>query len=55
MTEYFRKKGYENPEAEAIILGSLLDGISLNYVFQTENYPIEAVKKKLLDIYCRKE
>jgi len=52
MAEYFRKKGVEDPEAEAIILGSLLDGIYINYVFNRENYPIETVKKKLIDKYC---
>lgn len=52
LADYFREKGVDDPEAEAIILGSLLDGIFINYVFNRENYPIEAVKKKLIEKYC---
>ena len=54
MTEYFKKRGDEDPEAEAIILGSLLDGIYINYIFNPEFFPLETVKKKLLKIYCNK-
>ncbi|MCK4919874.1 MAG: TetR/AcrR family transcriptional regulator [Bacteroidales bacterium] len=54
MTEYFRKRGDEDPEAEAVILGSLLDGIYINYIFNRENFPLEAVKNKLISIYCHK-
>lgn len=53
MTDYFRIKGMKDPEAEAIILGSLLDGVFINYIFDMENYPLEAVKKKLIEIYCK--
>jgi AcrR family transcriptional regulator len=54
MAEYFKKNDVEDPEAEAIILGSLLDGIYINYIFNRENYPIESVKKKLIEKYCIK-
>ena len=54
MTEYFKKRGDEDPEAEAVILGSLLDGIYINYIFNRENFPLEMVKKKLLSMYCNK-
>lgn len=54
LTEYFIKRGVEDPEAEAIILGSLLDGIYMNYLINPENFPLASVKKKLLDIYCNK-
>lgn len=53
MTEYFVRRGAEDPEAEAILLGSLLDGIFINYVFNREYYPLENVKKKLIEIYCK--
>ncbi|MCF8379868.1 MAG: TetR/AcrR family transcriptional regulator [Bacteroidales bacterium] len=54
LTDYFKKRGSDDPEAEAIILGSLLDGIYINYIFNPELFPLEAVKKKLIDIYCKK-
>lgn len=53
MTDYFRKRNVDDPEAEAIILGSLLDGIFINYIFNKNEYPLEAVKKRLLEIYCK--
>lgn len=55
MTEYFRKKGAEDPEVEAVILGSLLDGIYINYIFNPKNFPLETVKKKLISIYCKND
>jgi AcrR family transcriptional regulator len=53
MTEFFKRKGVEDPEAEAIVLGSLLDGIFINFVFHGDNYPMDAVKRKLLERYCK--
>jgi len=54
LTEYFIKRGVEDPEAEAVILGSLLDGVYMNYIINPVNFPLETVKKKLIQIYCKK-
>ncbi len=38
-TSLFQELGYENPEAEARVLGALFDGIGMQYyVFNDENY-----------------
>lgn len=44
LTEYFSSKGYENPMAYARFFGAMLDGISLNYMVDPDNFPIDDVK-----------
>ncbi len=51
LTEHFRDSGYKNPEIEARMLAAFLDGISVNYVFDPENFPLEQVKERLLEVY----
>jgi hypothetical protein len=47
--DYFSKKGEENPNATAMLLGSAIDGISLGYIIMEELYPLEHVLKKLIE------
>ena len=35
MEAYFRKKGNKNPRMQALIFGSLLDGIGINYIMDS--------------------
>ena len=53
MIHIFKQIGIPNPKAEAYILGGILDGVSLDYFFDKENYPLEIVKKKLLEKYSK--
>ncbi|MBN1598174.1 MAG: TetR/AcrR family transcriptional regulator [Bacteroidales bacterium] len=50
--DYFTRQGHENPTAEAILFGALLDGISFDYVLKPDIFPIEMVKKELINRYC---
>ncbi len=50
----FRKCKVKNPKAEAKILGAILDGVGLHYLLMPEKYPLESVKKKLLERYSDK-
>jgi AcrR family transcriptional regulator len=43
--EYYKKKGSENPMAEAVLVGALFDGIGFNYLFNEEHYPLDDVIK----------
>ncbi len=52
--QYFKSKGFKNPETEAIIFSALLDGIACQYLLNTEEFPVKHVKKTLIDRYCRK-
>ena len=47
---YFKNKGYEDFEKEAFFIGSLLDGISLNYLYNKELYPRDYAIKRIKEI-----
>ena len=49
LADYYQRKGSENPMAEAILVGAMLDGIGFNYVFNPDLYPIEEVKKLIIE------
>ncbi len=48
LTDYFTHHGVEEPENEALVFGTLLDGIAFNYVMYPELYPIETLKKYII-------
>ena len=52
LENYFKKKNINNPQLEALMFGSLLDGVGFNYVMSPEMYPVEEVKKYLIEKYC---
>lgn len=54
LEEYFRKKGYENPELESKLFGAILDGLAFHYVIDPANFPLEEIKQTLINRYVRK-
>ncbi len=55
LEEYFRRKGYENPDIESKLFGAILDGLSFHYVIDPENFPLEKIKGTLIDRYIKKQ
>lgn len=51
----FRKIELKNPKAEAYLFGAILDGISINYLIEKENYPLSSVERLFLKKYCKDE
>lgn len=51
ITGYFKSKGVEEPELETQFLFSTLDGISINFLFNSDHYPLQKIKQKLLKNY----
>lgn len=51
LTEYFIRTGYKNPEAEARFFSAMMDGVTLNYVFDPENYPLQETIERIFEIY----
>ncbi len=43
----------DRPKEEALAIGAILDGISLQYVVAGENYPLEDLVNYLIEKYCR--
>lgn len=52
-TGIFKKIGIPKPKAEAYILAGLIDGISLEFFFDKENYPLKSVKGRVLEKYSK--
>jgi len=49
LTKYYETKGVESPFAQARLLGSLLDGVSLNYIADPQGFSIEETKKIIIE------
>ena len=45
--------GLKNPAIEARILGALFDGIGLDYFIDKENFPLQKIKKLILQRYSK--
>ncbi len=54
LEEFIRKTGSKTPREDAYLLGAIFDGISLNYLFNPDGYPIESIKKRIKDIFLNK-
>ena len=48
----FSKIGAEDPLKEALLFGATLDGIILHYMHLGEEYPLEEMKKFVIDRFC---
>lgn len=52
LVQYFRHKGYQNPEMEFMILHALSDGIVINYI-ANENFTLDAIKEEIIKRYVK--
>ena len=46
------KKGIDNPRGEALLLGALFDGISLQYILSGKKHQLEETINFLIEKYC---
>lgn len=53
LTAYFESRNCDDPEAEALIFGAMLDGIGMHFIANSVNFPIERVKKRLMELYAK--
>jgi len=44
--------GSPDPELDSMLLGTILDGISLNYSVAPDDFPIDKLEQKLIELYC---
>lgn len=51
IVQYFNSVGLPDPEIEAQLLFSTLDGVCLNYLINDKRYPLEQIKQKILKNY----
>jgi AcrR family transcriptional regulator len=52
-TKLFEEIGSRNPAMEAMMLGTLFDGIGLNYVTAPDGYPLEEMRNYLIEIFIK--
>jgi AcrR family transcriptional regulator len=48
LIKYFESAGKHNPEAEALLFHSMLDGICINYLYH-KNYPIKEIRQLIIE------
>lgn len=49
LADYYERKGSKHPQAEALMVGALLDGVGFNYVFNAAMYPVDEVKELIIE------
>jgi len=49
LSGYYANKGIPNPELHALMLGSLLDGVFIDYFVAPDMYPLEAIKQLIIE------
>jgi len=57
LISYYDKLGIDNPAQETLIFGAIMDGISLNYIMDPENFPVEKSIQSIIDKFghCKKQ
>lgn len=53
VVKLFEEIGSKNPEMEAMMLGTLFDGIGLNYVTAPDGYPIDKMSDYLIEVFVK--
>ena len=51
LENYFEKNRFKNPKIETQFFGALMDGICINYILDPENFPLEEIKQKVIELY----
>ena len=51
LEKYFKAKGIKNPEAEARLFSAIMDGVSLNYIVDPDNFPLDTIKDIIIKKY----
>lgn len=54
VVKLFKEIGSTNPMMEAVTLGTLFDGIGLNYVTAPQGYPIDEMRDYVVKVYTKK-
>jgi AcrR family transcriptional regulator len=48
---YFKKQGYKKPFVEVAFVSTLFSGVVIEYIGDPENYPLDQIRKKILNLY----
>lgn len=50
LNEYYKRQGKKNPEIWSVFFGSVLDGVSIDFISEPELYPLDEIKKLIINI-----
>jgi AcrR family transcriptional regulator len=53
VVKLFQEIGSKNPAMDAMMLGTMFDGIGLNYVTAPEGYPIDEMTNYLIEVFVK--
>jgi AcrR family transcriptional regulator len=45
-------KGKKEALIESLMIGALMDGLTLNFIMYGERYPLKELKKEIIKVYC---
>jgi AcrR family transcriptional regulator len=48
---YFKKQRYKKPFVEVAFLSTLFSGVVIEYIADPENYPLDQIRKRILNLY----
>jgi hypothetical protein len=48
---YFKNQGYKKPLVEVAFVSTLFSGVLIEYIGDPENYPLDQIKRRILNIY----
>ena len=51
LEDYFKRNNVKNPEIETKFFGAMMDGICINYILDPDNFPLEEIKQKIIELY----
>jgi AcrR family transcriptional regulator len=55
LLDYYKRQGVEDPETEALLFGAMMDGISMNYLLGKDSFPLEKMKKAVIERFGHKK
>lgn len=49
LVDYYQRKKVKNPFAMSLLLGAMLDGVSMNYIANPDAFPVEDIKEIIIE------
>lgn len=49
VSEYYKAKNEKNPLVSTLLIGALLDGVSIDYMLEPENYPLNEIREIIIN------
>jgi len=54
LIDYYTERGVEDPLGEALLFGAMMDGVGINYLLNPEMFPLDKIKKQIIEKFGHK-